>query len=358
VTTGVVGPSPGVVLDPYFTGVEFSKSWSGTDGKFEPYAGGTRLKWNDFTTHIASRLRPSNLHGWYRYLGSPSAGLQYMGETYAVAAGFNAFGQELVWSTADTNKLYSKLVEKVKGHDFNLAVNLAQMHQVSSMVVFNLGQFGRSVMALKRGDFATAARALGVKPRSSRLKPSDISGRWLELQYGWLPTLSDTYEAVKAFHAISEGPRSAIIRTSRELKGVYEGSQSPSQYSQTYQLKVTRRIQYEMYEEMSANRQLGLFDPLSVAWELIPYSFVVDWFVPIGTYLANLNAIPKLKGRFLTTMTTRRQGFGVLSGILQLPFFCLFTSFSERREREGGPMQRNGIHAGCDDFFVATSSLV
>jgi hypothetical protein len=74
---------------------------------------------------------------------------------------------------------------------------------------------------------------------------------------------------------------------------------------------VARYLQYEMYEEMSVARQLGMLDPASVVWEIVPYSFVVDWFVPFGTYLSNLNAIPKLKGRFLTTYVTSRAGFDV-----------------------------------------------
>lgn len=32
----------------------------------------------------------------------------------------------------------------------------------------------------------------------------------------------------------------------------------------------------------------GLTDPLTVAWELVPLSFVVDWFVPIGAFLDSL----------------------------------------------------------------------
>ena len=55
-------------------------------------------------------------------------------------------------------------------------------------------------------------------------------------------------------------------------------------------------------------RQLGLADPATVVWELIPYSFVVDWFIPIGSYLENLNQIPTLNGRFLTIKSTRFEG--------------------------------------------------
>jgi hypothetical protein len=35
---------------------------------------------------------------------------------------------------------------------------------------------------------------------------------------------------------------------------------------------------------------VGISNPLLLAWELVPYSFVVDWFLPIGNYLESLDA--------------------------------------------------------------------
>jgi hypothetical protein len=35
---------------------------------------------------------------------------------------------------------------------------------------------------------------------------------------------------------------------------------------------------------------LGLTNPLAVVWEKVPYSFVVDWFIPISDYLSTLDA--------------------------------------------------------------------
>lgn len=35
---------------------------------------------------------------------------------------------------------------------------------------------------------------------------------------------------------------------------------------------------------------LGLTNPASVAWELVPFSFVVDWFAPVGDWLNALDA--------------------------------------------------------------------
>jgi hypothetical protein len=30
---------------------------------------------------------------------------------------------------------------------------------------------------------------------------------------------------------------------------------------------------------------LGLINPAVVAWELVPFSFLVDWFIPVGKFL-------------------------------------------------------------------------
>jgi hypothetical protein len=35
---------------------------------------------------------------------------------------------------------------------------------------------------------------------------------------------------------------------------------------------------------------LGFTNPLVVAWEVVPWSFVVDWFIPVGRYLEQLSA--------------------------------------------------------------------
>ena len=36
--------------------------------------------------------------------------------------------------------------------------------------------------------------------------------------------------------------------------------------------------------------QLGIDNPLEVVWELIPLSFVADWFIPVGEFLRSLTA--------------------------------------------------------------------
>jgi len=46
---------------------------------------------------------------------------------------------------------------------------------------------------------------------------------------------------------------------------------------------------------------LGLMDPEIVVWEKIPFSFVWDWFQPIGPYLEARAFAQRLTGTFVTS---------------------------------------------------------
>lgn len=52
--------------------------------------------------------------------------------------------------------------------------------------------------------------------------------------------------------------------------------------------------------------RLGLTNLLEIGWELIPFSFVIDWVAPIGDYLGSLSAGWGLtfKGGSITKYTT------------------------------------------------------
>jgi len=294
VTTGSYGSIPGPNLQ---AGRFSQKSWSGTDGKYETYAGGSRPKWNEYqvdATQLACDRRT-----WRLYRADGGVHTSYIGNSTIPL-------NTTVPDTRLMNKALAKILEKVKGHDFNLGVNLGTLHQTTSMVADNLVALGRFGLALKQGNPRAAAKALGFSSRKKKFESSSLSGRFLELQYGWLPFLSDSFEAMKAFEAISNGPRTAMFRSGF---GQPYGSIDSSGTSNNDVIWVgggfRRYIQFQLYEEMSFPRQLGVYDPLSIAWELVPFSFVFDWWLPFGSYLSNLNQIPFLKGRWMITDVDR-----------------------------------------------------
>jgi hypothetical protein len=299
VTTGSYGPFPavGFLVQGTFRG----KTWNGSDGKYEVVGGSRRVKWNSYTLESVGLSCSQHQYKGKVYRLSDGILYDYYAQAPSVAFRPSFLTPGLAITDDLKQRALTKLLAKIKGHDFQLGVELGQLHQTTSLLVSNLGMLGRAALALKRGDFSTAARSLGARPRSTRLKTSDISGRWLELQYGWLPLLSSSFEVSKAFEEISKGPRKTVFVASGSATARINVSQSPTVHDEFVKGQKGRRLQYEMYEEMTVQRQLGLTDPLSIAWELTPWSFVIDWFFPIGTYLSNLNQIPTLKGRWLVT---------------------------------------------------------
>jgi hypothetical protein len=283
-TTGNISTGDFSYINPNFAN---KKVWSGGDGKYEVVGGHKRTKWNSFTTE---RAQKSDFIGYSVVFGTAGAIVNSKG----------TINNLIPFNNAESNAL-SKLVEEIKGHSFNLAVDASQGKQTVNLISSNLSHVGNALVNLKRGNFAGAARELGIRARPSRLKTTDVSGRWLEMQYGWLPFLSSSFESMKAFHRISKGPRSTTYRVRVKKEGDGDNSQSDVNYTYPYHAKRMCIIQAELYEELSANRSLGLMDPLSVLWENVPYSFVLDWFLPVGNYLDQLAILPFLKGRFLTT---------------------------------------------------------
>lgn len=274
-TTGVVSVTGATNKD-----YSYSKTWTGGDGKYDLVTG--KEKWNDYSMN---RFTMSDQLGQTTYAATTSL-------------------PDYAWKASDELRLQSKLVTAIKGHQFNLAVDLAQANQLVSMCSNTIRSLGRSFLYLKRGNVSAALRELGVDGKNKKLKSKDVSSRWLEIQYGWLPSISSAYEASKAFEALSLD-RSGRVQA--KVTRVYESelSASPSLYTFPAVNIVSKRIVAVLEEEVSFARSLGLLDPLQVAWEVIPYSFVFDWFLPIGTYLENLSVIPTLKAKFLSTTYLR-----------------------------------------------------
>lgn len=302
-TTGTSGaPSSG------FVGSRSYRNWVGADGKFEVYEGFNRPKWNSYTTTDCRLLASGGKIGYY----CPKGGGHVI--QYAVPYSYyhnSVTGSNLpAFSTSDRNSLLAKIATASKESAFYAPNALAQPTKIVDMCVQNLGRLGRSFMALRHGDFVTAARQLGAtRPRRGRfynnaygvLTPKDLADRWLELQYGWKPLLSDTYEACKAYEARTSRPKSQRFTK----QGTKSGTQDVLGAVAKDRIKLSQKrrlsYSYERTEMLSLPRSMGLYDPLSLAWEVLPWSFVVDWFVPIGTYLQNLNQIPFLSGRWLVT---------------------------------------------------------
>ncbi len=236
------------------------------------------------------------------------------GNTAASQQGTGFNGGAITQSLLDSNdsiKVVNKLREKLRGSDFDASVFLGEGKQTLAMLANSAIRIRKSMIHLRRGDLAGSARALLEGTTRSPLRPystmkqfngsnlKTVANNWIELQYGWLPLVKDSYALGESLaHRFSvplEMKVSASLRKSRANNvGTYVGwyQQYPGDpfgkylgtvagYHQDETLKVTVYIK----ERPSLLEELGLTQPENVLWELTPWSFVADWFIPIGNYL-------------------------------------------------------------------------
>lgn len=229
-----------------------------------------------------------------------------------------------VWNSNDELQLINKLSSSVKGHQFQLGVALAEGKKSVELLNVTVTRILGAVRAVKKGRLDLALRHLGAVPKGNHgkrvvrphsLASNDVSKMWLEIQYGWRPLISDVHESFKAYSALTDKNRRTRFMATHSKKTTIVSYPNGTWHSKVEQnIVLSKQVIYVATEVLSQPRSLGLADPLSIAWELVPFSFVADWFIPIGTYLEALHAVPRLTGSFCVTYRSIVKGKG--TGIL------------------------------------------
>jgi len=142
-----------------------------------------------------------------------------------------------------------------------------------------------------------------------RLK-TDLESLWMEYRYGWRPLFADLEGAVKAIEKRLSGELDRpflTVRAKSERRFAASTTVSANagmqcDYLATGEVSVsaTCRVRMDALVTDALPRKLvdvGINDPLLVAWELATLSFVVDWVVGVGRFLDGLNAMQGLTFR-------------------------------------------------------------
>lgn len=120
---------------------------------------------------------------------------------------------------------------------------------------------------------------------------------WLEYRYGWRPLIADIENFTSAYKDLQIDRKiyfggfggTFLEEPIPAATGIYTGHEFVS-----CQQLTTRKLQYaykgyyriDASEFQKIERVLGLGDILGTAWELVPFSFVVDRFINIGDFAA------------------------------------------------------------------------
>lgn len=257
-----------------------------TDKRVRPrdlFGSGTTLFRRATYWEQGTGFQPSAYGRWYEYSGATSA--WYTASTFTPLCGL------------DWNRLDSKLRKKIQGDTVNLAQSIAEYRQVCGMVSHFAGDILRVFHGLRSGlwvvDFVKAI----TTPRNK--KELALANRWLEYQYGVKPLMSDIYATAAVLNKnVNEGILKYVevstLETSQsisKLSGSGERSyECTSTKTSIVRQKASARYRIASSKLMTAT-SVGITNPALLAWELIPYSFVIDWLIPIGDYLSSLDAL-------------------------------------------------------------------
>lgn len=208
-----------------------------------------------------------------------------------------------------TNEAAIKALTQLADQKVNLAVSLAEASKTSSLILGRAQQLYQAYREFRRGNLRAVARRLNLGPKA-------IHKNWLEYKYGWMPLLMEVKGAAEllAQHHMERPPMvvgngratDEDQKTQHVLDSSYSSGSSYDESARRVRY-VRVKIECEITNALASSmQQMGLTNPALVAWELVPFSFVFDWFISVGNYLQAVTALQGLTVRraFVSRLAT------------------------------------------------------
>jgi len=187
----------------------------------------------------------------------------------------------------------------------SLGENLAQLNQTADLfgtVVESSMDLFRAYRALRHGQIPKLssfnARALKKLVMDRRLEKR-IANYWLSYWYGFKPLVSDAYGLWELMK--EQSPKGMLVH-GRGRSGVWHNGNidipATSSLQTGLRFSDSSSVMHQTHLTGSLNdarisriiNRAGLLNIPDLVWELVPFSFVVDWSVPVGQFLSNLTA--------------------------------------------------------------------
>lgn len=222
-------------------------------------------------------------------------------ETYGIGSGWSEHGEFAPEYMLGTTFLSAPSVNNVSDIAVTGSFAKANEQDAQGLVILAEGEktvksfisigwrLFKILRALRRWDVGWLAR---------QFTPKELADRWMEGRYAIRPVIYDAMDCIKAAQRnLAQNPARKTYRS---------GASDTSTVTQTGVLTKMVTGDYKMYatlqtvrnisaragvlaaiDEVTAVTSWGLNQPFTALWELLPFSFVVDWFFNVGKTIAS-----------------------------------------------------------------------
>jgi hypothetical protein len=232
---------------------------------------------------------------------------------------------------------------------FTSKIRQAQTALQSGVVLGEIGEAIRMIrhpgQALRTGidDYMEFLRGNKARRRTSK---NFLADTWLEYSFGWKPLISDISAGARALYQIKQrafdhqvitavGSAQSMIPTADIEKGIQGGHIISGTVLETAEYIVVYRgaVKLPIGNRLLMTRQnLGFTwsNFIPTVWELIPYSFLVDYFTNIGEVLSSWSLWDANMGWMNRTTIDKRTRKVTMNRIVDLDYNYLWYSIERQ----------------------------
>ncbi|UHR49859.1 MAG: maturation protein [Hangzhou levivirus 2] len=199
---------------------------------------------------------------------------------------------ETLKSVIDACKTMLRLYNSCKKGEFRLHNKEKQIRISYEQAVADFPKIVEAINRLSISNRAKRARIRALGKQRKQLKAqfkkdikdiaSAISDVWLNFRYNIMPNVYLIEGALEVMHKREE----QFFRWTKTANVDLPPVDLPTGWSAEYGEEVQERCFIKRKFEAGYSSGIS-FNPFLTAWELVPLSFVIDWFVNIGTFAAS-----------------------------------------------------------------------
>lgn len=211
-------------------------------------------------------------------------------------------------SPSDVTSAYGQVQDQVANDalmSYDLLTDAAEIREIPQLLNSLIKEFYQILRSL-RGRFSLADLRYAATISPGKLFKSGnsilkvLGQKWMEYRYAVMPLIYSYHDIVKTL----ERGKNVKSKKSRMISPKASGVTLPANtnfylWTETIGCVTIRGSVFQHFSFDCDSQFAGVgINPFVTAWELIPYSFVIDWFVNVGDFIIRSTVQPKSLMRF------------------------------------------------------------